>query len=95
MNQLSKNNSTLLFILLTGVLIVAAFISYNKILQYNSSVEMLMETNSIKNSIVEVLSNLKDSEIKQRGFLISGDSTFLQSFAESEKESNLENLPSI
>lgn len=90
MNPLSKNNSTLLFILLTGVLIVAAFISYNKILQYNSSVEMLMQTNSTKNSIVEVLSNLKDSEIKQRGFLITGDSTFLQSFAASEKESNRE-----
>lgn len=90
MNPLSKNNSTLLFILLTGVLIVTAFISYNKILQYNSSVEMLMQTNSIKNGIVEVLSNLKDSEIKQRGFLITGDSTFLKSFAASEQQCNRE-----
>ncbi len=90
MNELSKNNSTLLFILLTGVLIVAAFISYNKFLQYNKSVENFVLTNNTKNNILEVLSNLKDSEIQQRGFLITGDSTFLESFNAREMERNRE-----
>ena len=90
MNQLSKNNSTLLFILLTGVLVIVAFISYNKILQYNKSVEALMHINKVKNKIVEVLSTLKDAEIEQRGYLLTGDSVFLQSFAGKEEESNHE-----
>ena len=80
MKPLSKNNSTLLFILLTGVLIVAAFISYNKILQYNKSVEALTHINKVKSRIVEVLSNLKDAEIEQRGYLLTGDSVLLESF---------------
>ena len=87
MNQLSKNNSTLLFILLTGVLVVVAFVSYNKVLQYNKSVEALMHLNKVKNKILDVLSNLKDAEIEQRGYLLTGDSVFLQSFTVEEKES--------
>ena len=80
MKQLSKNNSTLLFILLTGVLIVAAFISHNKILQYNKTVETMMHINDVKNKIVDLLSHVKDAEIEQRGFLLTNDSVFLQSF---------------
>lgn len=84
MNQLSKITSTLLFIFLTGVLVVVTFISYTKVLQYNKSVEALMHINKIKSEIVEVFSSLKDAEIKQRGYLLTGDSVFLQSFEEQE-----------
>ena len=78
MKQLSKNNSTLLFILLTGLLVVVVFISYNKILQFNTSVDAVMRTNVVKNKIIEVVSNLKDAEIGQRGYLLTDDSVFLQ-----------------
>ena len=88
MKQLSKNNSTLLFTLLTGVLVVVAFISYNKILQFNQSVDLVMRTNEVKNKIVEIISNLKDAEIGQRGYLLSNDSAFLQSYIDAEERSN-------
>ena len=88
MKPLSKNTSTLLFIILTGVLVVVAFISYNKILQYNKSVEEMMHINKIKGKIVEVLSNLKDAEIQQRGYLLTGDSVFLNSIEEHDKNNS-------
>ena len=77
MRQLSKNFSTFLFILLTGVLIVVAFISYNKILQYNKTVGTVMHTNEVKNNILAVESILKDAETRHRGYFLTGDSTFL------------------
>ena len=89
MKQLSKNNSTLLFTLLTGVLVVVAFISYNKILQFKHSVDLVMRINEVKNKIVEVFSNLKDAEIGQRGYLLSNDSAFLQTYNDAEERSNL------
>jgi len=88
MKQFSKKNSTLLFILLTGILAVAAFISYNKILQFNKSVEAVMHTNMVKSKIVEVGSNIKDAETGQRGYLLTGDSVFLQPFLNAEQRSN-------
>ncbi len=78
MKQLSKNNSTYLFILLTGVLVVVAYVSFNRILHYNKPVEDLMHVNRVKNAIADVLTNLKDAEIKQRGYLLTGDSVFIQ-----------------
>lgn len=80
MKQLSKNNSTILFIILTGILIVAAFISHNKIIQYNTSVEDLIRINMVKSTLNKVLSNLKDAEIEQRAYLLTGDSTYLKTF---------------
>ena len=88
MKQLSKNTSTLLFILLTGLLVVVAFISYSKILQFNKSVDAVMHTNEVKNKIIEVGSNLKDAEIGQRGYLLTDDSVFLQPFIGAEQRSN-------
>ncbi len=87
MKYFSKYNSTLLFLSLTGLLVVVAFISYNKVLQYNRSVESLMHINQVQSKIEDVLSNLKDAEIEQRGFLLTADSSFLESFAIEEQES--------
>ena len=89
MKQLSKNNSTLLFILLTGMLVVVAFISYNKILQFNKSVEAVMHTNKVKSKIVEVGNILKDAETGQRGYLLTDDSVFLQPFIGAEQQTQL------
>ncbi len=97
MKQLSKSNSTLFFILLTGILIVVAFISYNKILQYNESVEGLMRISRVKTTIEKILSNLKDAEIEQRGYLLTGDSAYLKSFSREGKDSTcvLDTLASL
>ncbi len=89
MKELSKNTSTLLFILLSGVLFVIAFISYNKIRQFNKSVDWVMHTQVVKDNIVELRSNIKDAESGQRGYLITNDSVFLQPFIGAEQRSNL------
>ncbi|GEM_PF-1481850 len=89
MKELSKQTSTLLFILLTGVLVVIAFISYNKIRQFNKSVDWVMHTHVVKDNIVELRSNIKDAESGQRGYLMTNDSVFLQPFIGAEQRSNL------
>ena len=45
-----------------------------------------MHINEVKNKIADVLSNLKDAEIKQRGYLLTGDSLFLHSFSAKEED---------
>jgi CHASE3 domain sensor protein len=87
--ELSKNTSTLLFILLTGVLVVIAIISYNKIRQFNTSVDRVMHTQTVKDNIIELRSIVKDAESGQRGFLITNDSVFLQPVIGAEQRSNL------
>ncbi len=89
MKELSKNTSTLLFILLTGMLVVIAFISYNEIRQFNKSVDWVMHTHDVKDNIIELRSNIKDAESGQRGYLISNDSVFLQPAIGAEKRSNI------
>ena len=75
MNKLLKHNATLMFIF--GVLVVTAFISYTKILQYNKSVEALNHIHQVKDKIEDVLSSLKNAEIEQRNYLLTGDSIFV------------------
>jgi len=89
MKERSKNSSTLLFMLLTGVLVVIAFISYNKIRQFNKSVDWVLHGHVVKDNIVELRSNIKDAEIGQRGYLITNDSAFLQPFITAEQHSKL------
>ena len=89
MKEISKNKSTLLFILLTAILVVVAFISYNKVRQFNKSVDWVMHTHVVKDNIVELCSNIKDAETGQRGYLITNDSVFLHSFNGSEQRNNL------
>ncbi|MDD4148863.1 MAG: PAS domain-containing protein [Bacteroidales bacterium] len=88
MKNLSKSNSTLLFIILTGILIVVAFISHNKILQYNASVEEMTRISKVKQTIETVLSNLKDAEIEQGAYLLTGDAAYLKSFTLEAKNRN-------
>jgi len=54
MKQFLNSNSTLVFILLTGILLVIAFISYKKIRQFNRSVDAVMHTNEVKTNVFEV-----------------------------------------
>jgi len=56
MKQFLNSNSTLVFILLSGILLVIAFISYKKIRQFNRSVDAVMHTNEVKTNAFEVVS---------------------------------------
>ena len=48
----------------------------------------MMHINDVKNSMLVLLSHVKDAEIQQRGYLLTDDSVFLQSFALRKKEIN-------
>ena len=89
MKEISKNKSTLLFILLSVVLVVVAFISSNQVRQFNNSVDWVIHSHAVKGNIVELRSNIKDAEIAQRGYLITNDSAFLQPFITAEQHSKL------
>ncbi|MCY7422359.1 MAG: PAS domain S-box protein [Chitinophagaceae bacterium] len=89
MRELSKQTSNLLFILLTGVMVVIAFVSYNKIGQFKKSVDWVIHTHVVKNNIVELRSNIKDAETGQRDYLLSNDSAFLQPVSGLEQRSNI------
>ncbi len=80
MKQLSKTISIFLFTLLTAVLIVVAFISYQNFNEFNKSVDEVMHTNEVRSKIVEVLVNLKDANSGQRGYLLTNDSVFLKPY---------------
>ena len=88
MNELSKNTYIFLFSVLIAVLIIAAFISYNKIKQFDESVKWVMKSEEVKDNISEILSTLKDTETGQRGYLLSDDSLFLQTYIGAEEKIN-------
>ncbi len=90
MKQLSKNSSTFFFVFLTGVLIVITFISYNKILQYNKSVDEMMRISKVKRTLSTILENVKDAEIEHRAYLLTGDTTYLHSYKVEQKVRNIE-----
>jgi len=86
MKELSRNNSILLFVLLTGLLVVIAFISYNKFLHFNKTVDLLAHTKEVKSKIIEVASNLKYAETGQRAYLLTDNSIFLETFNEAKQQ---------
>jgi len=86
MKELSRNNSILLFILLTGLLVVIAFISYNKFLQFNKTVDLLAHTKDVKSKIIEVASNLKYAETTQRAYVLTGNPIFLETYKEAKQQ---------
>ncbi len=88
MNELPKNTYIFLFSVLIGVLIIASFISYNKIKQFDESVVWVMKSEEVKVNISEILSTLKDAETGQRGYLLSNDSLFLQPYIGAEEKIN-------
>ncbi|MEP7318205.1 MAG: PAS domain S-box protein [Panacibacter sp.] len=89
MKQLSEKKYDILFVLLIAALSFIAFMSYFKIRQYNDAVSLVMHTSEVKNNLSEALSNLKDAETGQRGYLLSKDSAFLLPYIGAEQRINV------
>ncbi len=89
MKQLQKNTSIFLFVLLVMVLIVAAFLSYSRVKQFEASTDAVVHTSIIKNNLSEILSRLKDAETGHRGYLLTGDTIFLGPYNGAERQINL------
>jgi len=63
-----------------GLLIISAVASYISINNLLDSSRWVNHTHEVENQVAGVLSILKDAETGQRGFLITGEETFLKSY---------------
>ena len=70
------------------MLIIASYIPYKKVKQFDKSVSWVIRSGDVKSDITEVLSTLKDAETGQRGYLLSNDSLFLEPYIGAEQKIN-------
>ena len=89
MNQLRKKTSIFLYVFVTLMLIVATFLSYNKLKQFEASNDLVIHTSIVKNNLIQILSSLKDAETGLRGYLLTRDTIFLDSYKGAEQHINL------
>ncbi len=89
MKQLQNNTSIFLFIVLTTVLIIVTFLSYTRLKHFEASTNAVVHTSIIKNNLTEILSNLINAETGQRGYLLTEDTIFLDSYKGAEQHINL------
>ena len=71
---------TPLFISLAVMLIVASVFSFQNIISLTKSYNWVNHTNVVKNKLVQVLSNLREAESSQRGFLLTYDTSYLAAY---------------
>lgn len=74
---------TLIDFIFTGViavLIVASYLSYQRIQGLVDASQLVNNSDMIKLEVEQAFSYLKDAETAQRGFLLTSDSTFLEPF---------------
>lgn len=79
---LSNNISflrTMLYLSAFVILVVGA-LTYRSITEVTKSSEMVTHTYKVNVELEQILSNLKDAETGQRGFIITRDSVFLDSY---------------
>ena len=84
----SSNLIRIAFIIAIFILIFVSSISYkhNKVLNESSS--LVIHTYEINIELERLISNIKDAETGQRGFIISKDTTFLKPYVSSREKVN-------
>ncbi|MFT3908407.1 MAG: PAS domain-containing protein [Ferruginibacter sp.] len=89
--------SDLLFLSITLIFLWVSFISYQRIVQLNNDFGWINHSYQVKLNLEQLLSNVKDVESSQRGFLLTKDSIFLVQFEESKKNTYalLSNIDSL
>jgi len=80
----------------TGMFVVALFvllfigaIVYRQIGSLKASENLVSHTHTVNIELGRLLSHVKDAETSQRGFLVTGDSLFLQGYMNADKVINL------
>jgi len=68
------------FVLSLFILVFISSISYKHSIALKESTELLTHSYKIQVKLEQLISYLKDAETGQRGFIISGDSTFLEPY---------------
>lgn len=87
---LSNNISflrTMLYLSAFVILVVGA-LTYRSITEVTKSSEMVTHTYKVNVELEQILSNLKDAETGQRGFIITRDSLFLDSYISGRSKIN-------
>lgn len=84
--QLSlKNNLRLGLGLSLGVLILSSLASFISIKSLIKNAALMEHSNQVINDLNNIMSTLKDAETGQRGYLLSGDETFLEPYNGSQE----------
>ena len=85
MKYFINNATSLFFALLIVLLITASFFSFYNIKDLGKTAERVNHTNSVKLKLLELMSVIKEAESGQRGFLLTGDNTYLQPLINTNK----------
>ena len=75
--------SDLIFSLIIFLLVLLSVLSYKRIIDLDKKSEAVTHSNLVQLKLEQVLSNVKDAESGQRGFLLSNDPKHLQQYFES------------
>jgi signal transduction histidine kinase/CHASE3 domain sensor protein len=78
----------IIFIISLLLIIVISALSYKHINSLSKSAQLVVHTHKVQIELEQLLSNLKDAEIGQRGFIITKDSIFLQPFTNARAKVN-------
>jgi CHASE3 domain sensor protein len=68
---------------------MVAFFSYTKLKRFEANTDDVVNISVIKYNLTEILSLLKDAETGQRGYLLTRDTIFLESYKGADKKINL------
>ncbi len=84
----SRRFNTVRFLLVTSVLltVVSAIITYYNDQQRKRTTELVILTYKVIQASTTLFSDIKDMETGQRGFIVTGDSVFLESYNQEEKD---------
>jgi signal transduction histidine kinase/CHASE3 domain sensor protein len=70
----------IIFIISLLLIVLISVLSYKHINSLSQSAKQVMHTHKVQIELEQLISNLKDAETGQRGYLITKDSVFLQPF---------------
>ena len=82
--QLSIKKPTFLFVGITLILLATFFLSFIALKQFENAIKVVSHTNLVKEKLSALLSNLKDAETGQRGYLLTRDKRFLEPYIRTE-----------
>jgi signal transduction histidine kinase len=76
------------FVISLAVILFTASLSYKHIINLNKSRDLIIHSFEVKLELEKVISYIKDAEAGYRGYLLYGDSTFLDSYTHSREKVN-------
>lgn len=76
------------FVISLAVILFTASVSYKHIINLNKSRDLVIHSYEVKLELERIISYIKDAETGYRGYLLYGDTTFLDSYSNSRERVN-------